>query len=333
MSISREDLNQLLKGYKKQLGDDLVAALILNRDGLVIDAIGTSEEKSPNEEIVGGVSGLVEPILKRITKEFDSRSFGTGTFDTEDYRLIFCEAGPHGIFVTILDSFTRIDPVFPYAYLAAEKISRIFDKRPVNPEIPPIKVNRSQNTIERKVGELRRVKVKSGDYAFKLILGGDGGVGKTSMVHRFVEDSFQQDYKATIGTSIMKKSCRFEGLESNISFIIWDLAGQKQFRLIRRNYLKNARAGIIVYDVTRPETFESIERWHEEITRVEPKINLILVGNKIDLERKVAREQAEKKAEELGVSYEETSAKTGENIEEVFRLLALHLINRNLKTE
>jgi small GTP-binding protein len=333
MSISREDLKTLLEDYKTHLGNELIAALILNRDGLVIDSIGTSEDKSPNEEIVGGVSGLVEPVLNRITKEFDSGSFGTGTFDTEDYRLIFCEAGSEAIFVTILDSFARIDPVFPYAYLAAEKISRIFDKRSVNPAIPPVRINNSQNNIERKVGELQQVKMTSGEFAFKLVLGGDGGVGKTSMVHRFVENSFQEDYKATIGTSIMKKQCNFDDLDSSVRFMIWDLAGQKQFRLVRRNYLRNAEAGILVYDVTRPETFHNIDTWHKEITEVEPNINLVLVGNKIDLERYISREQGEQKAEELGISYEETSAKTGENIEEAFRLLALQIINRNLQAK
>ncbi|MGV9199703.1 MAG: Rab family GTPase, partial [Promethearchaeia archaeon] len=275
----------------------------------------------------------VEPVLKRITKEFDSGSFGTGTFDTEDYRLIFCEAGANGVFVTILDSYARIDPVFPYAYLAAEKISRIFDKRPVNPNIPSIKVDVSQGGIKREVGELRQVKIKSREYAFKFVLGGDGGVGKTSMVHRFVENSFQQDYKATIGTSIMKKSLSFEDLGSKVRFILWDLAGQKKFRLVRQNYLKNAEAAFIIYDVTRPETFKNVETWHKEITEVEPSINLMLVGNKIDLERKVSREQGEKKAEDLGISYEETSAKTGENIGEAFRLLALQIINKNLEVK
>lgn len=290
----------------------------------------SSSEKSIEEEILGGISALVEPVLTRIRNEFSSGTFGTGTFDTENYRLIFCEAGPNAVFVTILKSISMVDPVFPYAYLAAEKISRIFDGRPVSPVIPTIAAYSKDQNIERKVGELQKLKIKSGEYAYKLILGGDGAVGKTSMVHRFVEDSFVTDYKSTIGTSIMKKECEFEGLASKVRFVIWDLAGQSQFKRIRQSYLANAEAGILVYDVTRKDTFDNINVWHKEIKEVTGNISLILVGNKIDLEneRVVSSEEGQKLAERLGLSYIETSAKTGENINDAFRTLALQLIKK-----
>ena len=165
---------------------------------MVIEAIsGKSTDKTVDEEIVGGVSALVEPVLTRITKEFSSGAFGTGTFDTEDYRLIFCEAGPEAVFVTVLDAVAMIDPVFPYAYLTAEKIARVFDGRTVSPVIPKIMSNKDGQEIERKKDTLQKIKIQSGEYAYKLILGGEGGVGKTSMVHRFVENAFQTDYKAS----------------------------------------------------------------------------------------------------------------------------------------
>jgi small GTP-binding protein len=287
------------------------------------------------EEIVGGLSALVEPVLDRITREFSSGSFGTGTFDTDEYRLIFCEAGEHAVFVTILDALAMLDPIFPLAYLTAEKISRIFDGRTVSPVIPSIKTNETGTEIEREINKLKKIRTETGQYAFKLILGGDGAVGKTSMVHRFVEDKFESDYKGTIGVSIMKKECNFEGLDTNVRFVIWDLAGQTQFRRIRKTYLLNAEAGLIVFDVTRRETFENIKNWLEEVRSVAPKIVLILVGNKIDLEgqREVSREEGEKLAEDLGIPYIETSAKTGDNIEDAFRMLALEGIKRNFTAE
>jgi small GTP-binding protein len=329
VSVDRKRLEALLKWYKQEVGKDLIAAIIVNREGLVMEAIsGTSDDKSIDEEIVGGVSALVEPVLNRITKEFSSGAFGTGTFDTEDYRLIFCEAGSEAIFVTVLDSMGMVDPVFPYAYLAAEKIARIFDGRTVSPVIPKIITNRSAREIERKIDKIQKLKIKSGEYAFKLILGGDGAVGKTSMVHRFVEDVFDVDYKSTIGTSIMKKECAFEGLESKVRFVIWDLAGQSQFKRVRQSYVANAEAGILVFDVTRRETYDSVKLWHDETVKEAPNITLILVGNKIDLtdSRKVSKEEGEALANELGLSYIETSAKTGENIEDAFKMLALNII-------
>jgi len=335
VSVDRNKLQALLKWYKQEIGKDLIAALVVNREGLVMDAITVSEEKSINEEIVGGVSSLVEPVLNRITKEFSSGSFGTGTFDTEEYRLIFCEAGPEAIFVTVLDAIGMVDPVFPYAYLAAEKVARIFDGRAVSPVIPKLIIETMGDNIERKVDKIQKIKIQSGEYAYKLILGGDGSVGKTSMVHRFVQDEFETDYKSTIGTSIMKKECKFKGLESKVRFVIWDLAGQSQFKRVRHSYAANAEAGILVFDVTRQETFDNIKQWHKETIEVAPEISLILVGNKIDLtdSRVVSTADGEQVAKELGLIYIETSAKTGENIEEGFRMLALQIIKKFVVAE
>lgn len=334
MSVDRKKLEALLEWYKQNIGKNLMAALIVNREGLVMSALKGAESEV-EEDVIGGVSALVEPVLTRITEEFSSGSFGTGTFDTEDYRFIFCEAGPEAIFVTVLKAIAMVDPVFPYAYLTAEKIARIFDGRTVSPVIPKLISKVDDEKIQRKVDKLQIIKIQSGEYAFKLILGGEGGVGKTSMVHRFVEDSFKTDYKSTIGTSIMKKECNFEGLESKVRFVIWDLAGQAQFQRVRQTYVSNAEAGILVYDVTRKETFTNIEKWFKETTDASKDISLILVGNKVDLveNRVITTEQGEELATKLKLSYIETSAKTGENINDAFKMLALQIIKRYLVTE
>jgi small GTP-binding protein len=335
LPVDTKKLRALLEWYNQSIGDDLVAVLIVNRDGLIIDSLTRSTEKLVDEDILVGVSALVEPVLTRITEEFSSGSFGTGTFDTEDYRLIFCEAGPEAVFVTVLDAIAGVDPVFPYAYLAAEKIARIFDGRSVSPVIPILTKENMASHIERKVEQLQKINIKSGEYAFKLILGGDGAVGKTSMVYRFVENAFASDYKSTIGTSIMKKECNFEGLNSRVRFIIWDLAGQAQFKRVRQSYLANAEAGILVYDVTNQNSFENIESWHNEVVKASPGISLILVGNKIDLanDRKVTSVAGENLAQNLQLSYIETSAKTGENIDDAFKMLALQMIQKHVITQ
>jgi small GTP-binding protein len=335
MSVDRNKLEALLKWYRQDVGTNLIAAIIVNREGLVMAALKGESETEVEEDVIGGVSALVEPVLTRITEEFSSGAFGTGTFDTEEQRIIFCEAGPEAIFVTVLDSIAMVDPIFPYAYLAAEKIARIFDGRTVSPVIPKLISDEHSQKIERKVDKLQKIKVKSGEYAYKLILGGEGGVGKTSMVHRFVENSFQTDYKSTIGTSIMKKECDFEGLESKVRFVLWDLAGQAQFKRVRQSYLSNAEAGILVYDVTRKDTLEKVENWYNEIKDVSPTISLILVGNKIDLteDRVISTEMGEALAKKLNLSYIETSAKTGENINDAFKMLALQRIREFVFTE
>ena len=335
MSVDRNKLEALLKWYRQEIGENLIAAIIVNREGLVMAALKGESETEVEEDVIAGVSALVEPVLTRITEEFSSGAFGTGTFDTEEQRIIFCEAGPEAIFVTVLDSIAMVDPIFPYAYLAAEKIARIFDGRTVSPVIPKLISDQGTQKIERKVDKLQKIKVKSGEYAYKLILGGEGGVGKTSMVHRFVENAFQTDYKSTIGTSIMKKECDFEGLNSKVRFVLWDLAGQAQFKRVRQSYLSNAEAGILVYDVTRKDTLDKVENWFNEIKDVSPNISLILVANKVDLteDRVISTEMGEALAKNLNLSYIETSAKTGENINDAFKMLALQRIREYVFTE
>ena len=155
------------------------------------------------------------------------------------------------------------------------------------------------------------------------------------MVHRFVEGTFTKDYKSTIGTSIMKKECQFDELKSKVRFIIWDLAGQSQFKRVRQSYLANAEAGILVFDVTNLTSYENIDNWYKEIMSASPNISLIMVGNKIDLndQRVVTFEEGENIAKRLGLTYIETSAKTGENINDAFRMLALQIVKNYIVTE
>lgn len=134
MSIDREKIEILLNEYLKAVGEGLIAAVIVDKEGLVMAS--ESRGININEEIVGGVSSLIEPVLKRLTKEFSSLDFGTGTFDTEKFRLIFSQVGEMAILVSILGPRTMIDSVLPYTYLTSEKIARIFGAREVSPVIP-----------------------------------------------------------------------------------------------------------------------------------------------------------------------------------------------------
>ena len=156
--------------------------------------------------------------------------------------------------------------------------------------------------------------------SLKYIIVGDYAVGKTSLCNVFAENRFQMDYKPTIGVAILTKTVRiFPNME--IKLQIWDLAGQQRFFEVMVDYYKGAKGGAVVFDITRVDSFESVDDWVKTVRKHSGNIPLILVGNKIDLEdlRSVEYEEAVKKANELNlIGYIEASAKVNKNVEEVF---------------
>ena len=318
----------------QEVGESLVSVLLTGIDGLVVDILTRDTDKMEEKKFIGAFSSLVEVILKKLTLDFDLGTFGAGTFDTDKYRFIFCEAGSEHVLVTILKPQTFVDDVFPYTYIAADKVARIIDgELPVSPVIPKIKRNTEIERIKRKLDHFQK-EPHSPDYVYKLSLIGDGGVGKTSIAQRYVHGVFKADYKATIGTFISKKECHFEQLQTSVKFMIWDLAGQDQFQRLWSDYLTDSRAGIIMFDITNKESFDNVKKWYDIITKVaDPNVTLILVGNKVDLtdSREVSTEEGMELAKELKIFYMETSVKMNENIGEVFEWIALQIINQNVE--
>jgi small GTP-binding protein len=165
----------------------------------------------------------------------------------------------------------------------------------------------------------------------KVLLLGDGAVGKTSLVRRFVVDKFSDDYITTIGAKVTKKDMRVQnGLDVfDISLILWDVLGQRGFHAVQNSSFQGARGVILVYDMTRPETADSLKTyWLPRLKEVAGEVPLILFANKVDLvaERSLAEEKVGWLAAELGCDFYLTSAKTGENVERGFGTLAKDLI-------
>ena len=173
------------------------------------------------------------------------------------------------------------------------------------------------------------------EVRLKVVLLGDGGVGKTSIARRYLGESFRTDYRATIGADfyVRKDRYEFQGLGSFLfQYQIFDLAGQPTFKQVRPVYYQRAKAAIMVFDVSRPETFHSIPNWLREFwTHAGGVYPFILVGNKVDLRNSQpcllpehGKKYAEVLSQRLGfpIPYVETSAKTGYNINEAFRTLA-----------
>ncbi len=165
----------------------------------------------------------------------------------------------------------------------------------------------------------------------KALLLGDGGVGKTSLIRRFVVDKFSDDYIVTIGTKITKKDLRIDvGFKTvDISLMIWDVLGQKGYRGIQASSFDGARGVLLVFDVSRPETRESLATyWLPRLAAVAGDIPSVLVANKIDLldDRDAALREAEEFGADVGAPAFVSSAKTGENVEAAFLSLGRRVL-------
>ncbi len=158
-------------------------------------------------------------------------------------------------------------------------------------------------------------------YKFKVTLFGPGGVGKTSLLIRYIKDYFNPDLKQTIGSNFLIKDVEIG--DTNVRLLLWDIGGQDQFLPLRQIYFKGSNAAFGVFDVTNPQSLLKLPGWVSSIKKtVKKSIPMIMVGNKIDLERKVERSEAEDLAKRISCEYLETSAKTGENVETAFEIIA-----------
>jgi len=153
----------------------------------------------------------------------------------------------------------------------------------------------------------------------KVVLLGDTGVGKSSLVLRFVTHNFRPFSESTIGASFMSKMISVDG--KNIKYQIWDTAGQEKYRSLAPMYYRGAAAAIIVYDITSMTSFQKCKTWVKELQSYgPPEIVLVIVGNKLDLEdqREVEVEVAKRYADEIEALFIETSAKEDTNVSKAF---------------
>ena len=160
------------------------------------------------------------------------------------------------------------------------------------------------------------------EMMFKVVLVGDSFVGKTNIMSKYLKNEFHEDSKATVGVEFGSKQFKIEG--HTIKAQIWDTAGQERYKAITSAYYKGAKGAFVVYDITRKGSFESIEKWVNDLTSTaDKKLTIVVIGNKCDLEdqRQITKEQGEEKANKLEVAFLETSAFSGENLDKAFELM------------
>lgn len=163
------------------------------------------------------------------------------------------------------------------------------------------------------------------DHVFKILLIGDAGVGKSSILLQFTDGYFNDNLQSTIGVDFKVKVMDVagpDGRPKRVKVTIWDTAGQERFRTLTSSYYRGAQGIILVYDVTRKETFDSLSMWLQEVEQFSmgggKEVVKLLVGNKVDQTRVVSRDDANEWARSRAMLFMEASAKTKEGIAQVF---------------
>ncbi|MCD7455780.1 Ras- protein Rab11D [Datura stramonium] len=166
------------------------------------------------------------------------------------------------------------------------------------------------------------------DYVFKVVLIGDSAVGKSQILARFARNEFSLDSKATIGVEFQTRTLVIQ--HKSVKAQIWDTAGQERYRAVTSAYYRGAVGAMLVYDITKRQTFDHIPRWLEELrAHADRNIVIILIGNKTDLEdqRAVPTEDAKEFAQKEGLFFLETSALEATNVEDAFSTVLTEIFN------
>ncbi|GMJ01730.1 ARABIDOPSIS THALIANA RAB GTPASE HOMOLOG A5E, RAB GTPase homolog A5E [Hibiscus trionum] len=166
------------------------------------------------------------------------------------------------------------------------------------------------------------------EYLFKIVIIGDSAVGKSNLLSRYARNEFNPHSKATIGVEFQTQSMEIDGKE--VKAQIWDTAGQERFRAVTSAYYRGAVGALIVYDISRRTTFDSVARWLDELkTHCDTTVARMLVGNKCDLEtiRDVSVEEGKTLAEEEDLFFMETSALDSTNVKKAFELVIREIYN------
>ncbi len=340
MALNTSELfNKLLSNFL-EINSDVEALIISDREGFIIAG---EKRKNIDMEIVSVLTAIINPILERIRDEFAFKKFGTASFDTDKFRLLFIVVEKQITLSLVLNTMASVDKISPYAYFLAEKSAQILTAQEgdnIQVSIPNFEYEAESS--ERLKNQIYLMRLDSGGiYRFKFIIIGDHEVGKTSIIRRYVDKKFTKDYRATLGLDISMHSFELYGNKVKIS--LWDVGAQAYFKRFRKTYYSGAQAAFIVFDLTNRETYDKVNIWFEELVDfiMDKDLPIVIIGNKSDLteQRQVDYQSGIKLVTELSkkgeskISYIETSALTGENVEDAFSLISYHYIMKNQESE
>ena len=315
-------LKKILENYMFNV-DGAAAVAICDRDGFIIASESKMKDEQNADSVMGVISAFLDIYIDRIKAEYQTQNNFFNITSMADKKFAYCSMGPHSILTTIADPNTPDIELRVFSEHIAGKIELLLEGHDsISIEIPE---------IIKVLSKTRGGKLPKGTFTSKIILTGDYQVGKTSLIKRFVENNFVDDYISTLGVSISKKTIVM-GDETTLNFVIWDV-GAQNFTMTpyRKRFYEGATGAFIVVDRTRPNNLVSIDNWFDDIKKSVPSnIPMVIVANKSDLTDELIATEVEIKeiAKRHGFHYILTSAKSGENVNEAFLYLAYRFIEK-----
>ncbi len=199
-----------------------------------------------------------------------------------------------------------------------------------------VKKDNLGNTNKKENNKKQNIqKPKIIQYTFKIIVVGDISVGKTSIINRFIQNIFNEEYKCTLNSENLKKIIRID--QNTIANLnIWDTAGEERFRVLTRQFYQDSHGALIIYDITNKESFNKVENWVKDIIKnAPPDCITMIIGNKSDLNSKriISYDEANILSQRYNVFFFEVSAKNGNNVALAFEKLTYEIINKQIEEE
>eukprot|EP01091_Cochliopodium_minus_P005992 TRINITY_DN1587_c0_g1_i4.p1 TRINITY_DN1587_c0_g1~~TRINITY_DN1587_c0_g1_i4.p1 ORF type:complete len:214 (+),score=52.51 TRINITY_DN1587_c0_g1_i4:20-661(+) len=179
--------------------------------------------------------------------------------------------------------------------------------------------------------------MENSNLIYKIVILGDSGVGKTSILSKYSRDEFNMDTKSTVGVEIATRNILVDNV--SITAQIWDTAGQERYRAITKVYYRGVRGALLVYDITQKSSFESIENWLKDLKEgnntPQEELVIMIIGNKSDLNsaREVTTSEAKKFAENKGLFFFETSASDSSNVQEAFQKIVSEIYLQSIQSK
>ena len=166
------------------------------------------------------------------------------------------------------------------------------------------------------------------NYTWKIVVIGDGSVGKTSLIHRYIDNKFQESYNETIGIDLFTHNFTIDGSEINL--LIYDLGGQSYWKKLRSDFYNRAKGVMLVYDVSRTETFSNLSSWlTEAFESIGHSVPCVVVGNKCDLNNSIPKDLFESTMNNFKFNHCLASAKTGDSVLDSFKKLSLEILHND----